>query len=226
MGEPTIADRVHGSARLARHQRIARALVRTLGKVEATGLASIPADGPTLLAVNHRSMLDGPLVFGIVNRPVACLVKAEAFTAGVGRLLRGAGQICVVRDVIDPAPIRLCLCILRAGGVIGIFPEGTRGDGTARTAKPGVGYLALRTGATVIPIACWGTAEAVRTPRRLPIRVNAGAALRFDRYPDSRPLNRRVTAAATEQVRRALADLAAATRPGRPTQEFAGRYGG
>jgi 1-acyl-sn-glycerol-3-phosphate acyltransferase len=220
-----MADRVHGSATLARHQRIARAFVRILGHVEATGLASIPADGPTLLAINHRSMLDGPLVFGMINRPVACLVKAEAFTAGVGRLLRTAGQISVVRDVIDPAPIRLCLRILQAGGVIGIFPEGTRGDGTAQTAKPGVGYFALRTGATVIPVACWGTAEAARTPRWVPIRVHAGPALRFDRYPESRPLNRRVTAAATERIRQALFDLVSTTRPQRPTQEFAGRHG-
>ena len=213
MGELTLAERVHGSVALRRHQRIARSLVRALASVEVTGLASLPPDGPTLLAVNHRSMVDGPVIFGFIHRPVTCLVKAEAFTPGVGRVLRAAGQVPVIREVLDPAPIRLCLQVLRAGGVVGIFPEGTRGDGFIRTAKPGVGYFALRSGATVVPVACWGTAEAARRPRRAPIHVIIGSPLYFDRYPDAKPLNRRITAAATERIRRAMTELVADTRP-------------
>ena len=61
---------------------------------------------------------------------------------------------------------------LRAGGVVGIFPEGTRGHGLVETAKPGVGYLALRSGATVIPVACSGTPDmAHRRSRRRPPAV-------------------------------------------------------
>jgi 1-acyl-sn-glycerol-3-phosphate acyltransferase len=211
MTAPTVEERLCGSARLGRGQRLARALVHLFGDVHGTGLAGIPASGPTLLAINHSSLLDGPLVFGVVQRPVACLVKSEAFVPGLRTLLVGTGHIEVNRAQVDPVPVRLCLQILRAGGVVGIFPEGTRGDGTVATVRPGVGYFALRTGATVVPIACHGTAEALRTVRRGPIRLAVGAPLAFERYPEDRPLNRRRAAATAELVRAAMAELVAST---------------
>jgi 1-acyl-sn-glycerol-3-phosphate acyltransferase len=207
----SIEERVSGSIRLRRSQRLARAVVNAFGDVQSEGWAGVPNVGPTLLAINHRSLLDGPLVFGVVRRPVACLIKSEAFLPVLGDLLRGAGHIEVNRQRVDPVPVRLCLDILRAGGVLGIFPEGRRGDGTAVTVRPGVGYFALRTGATVVPIACQGTAEALRALRRVPIRLTVGTPLRFERHPDDRPLNRRRTAAAAEQVRVAMAELVAST---------------
>jgi 1-acyl-sn-glycerol-3-phosphate acyltransferase len=211
MTAPSLEERVCGSARLRRGQRLARAVVHVFGNVHRTGLAGIPASGPTVLAINHRSVLDGPLVFGVVARPVACLIKSEAFVPGLRALLVGTGQIEVNRARVDPVPVRLCLQILRAGGVVGIFPEGSRGDGTVATVRPGVGYFALRTGATVVPIACHGTAEALRTVRRGRIRLAVGAPLAFERYPDDRPLNRRRTAAAAEHVRAAMAELVVST---------------
>jgi 1-acyl-sn-glycerol-3-phosphate acyltransferase len=192
---------------LRRRQAIGRALANALGRVQVDGLDRIPATGPVILAVNHRSLMDGPLLFGFIGRPVACLVKSEAFVPVVGSLLRGAGQIRVEREQIDPHPVRLCLQILTAGGVIGIFPEGTRGDGLIHRAKPGVGYFALRTGATVVPLACHGTAEMVRTVRRRPVRLDVGAPMHFAQFPPSVPLNRRLSAAATERIRVELAAL-------------------
>jgi 1-acyl-sn-glycerol-3-phosphate acyltransferase len=211
MAEPSLAERVDGSAALRRRQRVARGLARGLGRIETDGLDRVPARGPVILAVNHRSLMDGPLLFGFVGRPVACLVKSEAFVPVIGRLLLDAGQIPVVREQVDAHPVRLSLQILRAGGVVGVFPEGTRGDGTVRRAKPGVGYFALRTGATVVPVAVRGTAEMVRTPRRGPVRLDVGHPLRFEPYPSGVPLNRRLSAAATERVRVALAALVAGT---------------
>jgi 1-acyl-sn-glycerol-3-phosphate acyltransferase len=204
---PTLTERVAGSARLHRRQRVSRGLCRVLGRIEFTGHSGIPPDGPVILAVNHRSLLDGPLLFGFIERPVACLVKREAFVPIVSRLLRDAGQIPVQRETVDPLPVHLCLQILRAGGVIGVFPEGTRGDGLVRRAKAGVGYFALRTAATVIPIACHGTAEMVRTARRHPVRLTVGAPLTFGLHPPDEPLNRRFAIEATERVRAELAAL-------------------
>lgn len=169
----------------------------------------IPSTGPVVIAMNHRSLLDGPLLFGFVSRPANCLVKHEAFTPWLAPLLRAAGQIPVRRDIVDARAVRLCLRILHAGGLVGVFPEGTRGRGLVETARPGVGYLALRTGATVIPVACAGTAEMAhrRSWRRPTAVLLAGAPIVVNRWPADRPLKRSVAATQTEVIRAALATL-------------------
>jgi len=137
--------------------------------------------------MNHCSLWDGPLLCGLIERPAACLVKAEAFKPGIGALLRAAGQIPVRRFVVDPAPVHRSLAILRSGGVLGIFPEGTRGAGEMRYAYPGAGYLALRRGATVIPVAAQ---VRVRSP---PAGAGRASSCRSERQltsPDSPTINR------------------------------------
>jgi 1-acyl-sn-glycerol-3-phosphate acyltransferase len=209
--DPTLAERVHGSTALARRRRLGRALCTVLGRVRIEGLDEVPDDGPLILAANHRGFWDGVVLFSLLERPVSCLVKREAFLPGLGPLLISAGQLPVRREAIDPAPVRRCLRILAAGGVIGLFPEGTRGDGRVAQAKPGVGYLALRTGAAVVPVALSGTPAMVRTLRRHEVGVRVGEPIQFRRHPEHRPLNRRASAAATEIVRVRLAALASGT---------------
>lgn len=213
---PTLADRVDGSPALRRRQRIGRALGVVLADLDVTGLRHLPATGPVVLAVNHRAFLDGPLVFGLLDRPVSFLVKSEAFAhRPAAAVLRDAGQIPVRRRVVDPAPVRLALAILAAGGIVGIFPEGSRGDGRVGQALPGAAYLALRTGAVVVPVACHGTLAMVRRHalRRPPVRVSVGEPLTVGPWPVHTPLPRRVFRAESERVRAALADLVARTDP-------------
>ena len=207
----TLRERVDGSPSLRRLQVNSRRLSHALARLTVTGVDQVPASGGVVLAINHRSMLDGPLVFGFVARPVSCLVKAEAFESRMRPILSASGQIPVVRGAIDPGPVRLCLSIVRAGGIIGVYPEGTRGDGRVRTAKPGVGYFALRSGAPVVPVACTGTYEmAHRRGLRRPVAtLTFGEPMRFERWPDDRLLNRRLVADVTEQVRVRLAALVA-----------------
>ncbi|WP_375498962.1 lysophospholipid acyltransferase family protein [uncultured Jatrophihabitans sp.] len=214
MYAPTLADRITGSAALRRRQTIGRRLAHGLGQVQLIGLENVPATGAVVLAGNHRSALDGPLIFAFAPRPVTFLVKDEAFVGPLVPLLRGAGQVPVVRQRVDRAPIRLTLELLRTGGVVGIFPEGSRGDGLASTAKPGAAYLALRSGAAVVPVACHGTGDLLqhRWPRPSAHMV-FGPAVPFARHPDALPLNRRTVAAATERIRLALADLVTQSAP-------------
>ena len=218
MSEPTLRERVEGSARLRSTQHLARRLVCALGRVQVVGADGVPDAGPVILAVNHRSMLDGPLLFGFLDRPVSCLVKSEAFIPALAPLLLTAGQIPVARHQVDRRPVRLCIDILRAGGVVGVFPEGTRGDGLARSAKPGVGYFALRSGATVIPAACVGTFAMThhRRLRRPPVLLMLGRPIAVERHPDEIPLDRRRVARQAEQIRHALASLVAVADSSNP----------
>jgi 1-acyl-sn-glycerol-3-phosphate acyltransferase len=214
---PSVADRIFGSGPLRRRQATARLLASGLGRIEVRGLEHLPPSGPVVLAVNHRDFLDGPLLFGFVRRPVAFLVKVEAYTPRFAPLLRTSGQVPVVRHRPDVAAVRFALRLLRGGGVVGVFPEGTRGDGLVRTAKPGVGYFALRTGAKVVPVACHGTDSLKhRRLRRPAVRIAIGEPLDLGRVPDGQRVKRRDVLAATETVRATLATLVAET--GRPDQ--------
>jgi 1-acyl-sn-glycerol-3-phosphate acyltransferase len=98
--EPSRRDR-EGELRITRG--IGRVLGRVLARVTVTG--SVP-DGPVLLAVNHTALVDGPLLYGLVPRPVAFLVKAEVFRGPLGTLLRHTGQI----------PVRAAPCRARPCG--------------------------------------------------------------------------------------------------------------
>jgi len=214
MYEPTVADRVSGSAPLRRRQLVGRVLAHALGRVDVLGLERVPVDGPVVLAVNHRDFLDGPLLFAFLRRPVNFLVKVEAFTPRATPFLRSTGQIPVVRHRPDVAAVRFTLEVLREGGVIGVFPEGTRGDGLVRTAKPGVGYFALRTGAHVVPVACHGTDSLKhRRFRRPAVRITFGEPMYFGAVPDGQRVKRSEVLAVTEKIRATLADLVFTTSP-------------
>jgi 1-acyl-sn-glycerol-3-phosphate acyltransferase len=213
MREPTSCELVHGSAALARRQGVGRLAGRALGRVTARGLDRVPATGPLVIVMNHCSLVDGPLLFGHVRRPVSFLVKSEAFTSVLAPVLCSCGQIPVVRETVDRAAVRRAVQLLRGGGVIGVFPEGSRGDGRVDTTRPGAAYFALRSGAAVLPVAGHGTARLThrRSLRRPAASLTFGTAIPVPRWPDARPLNRRVVAELAEQLRAVLAYLVAAT---------------
>ena len=189
---------------------IGRVLALALARVTVTG--SVP-DGPVLLAVNHTALVDGPLLYGQLPRPVAFLVKAEVFRGPLGALLRHTGQIPVRRGVAETAPLRAALDALRAGGIVGVFPEGTRGDGDVAQVRHGIAYLAVRSGAPVVPVAVHGTRQrrgrAILVPHRPPVSVAFGPPLRLSQGAAAR----RTVAAAASEIHRTLAAHVAATRP-------------
>lgn len=189
-------------------------LGRALGRLAVTGLDRVPAIGGVLVAVNHTAFVDGPLVYGVLRRPAVFLVKAEMFTGPLGVGLRLIGQIPVRRGTVERAPLQLALATLAAGGVVGVFPEGTRGTGDVGQVYPGIGYLAVRSGCPVVPVACHGTAALLpggRPPRRRrPVRVAFGDPIAVTGGPAA---SRRTIAAAVEQIRAAHAAHVVATRP-------------
>ncbi|MCZ4497730.1 MAG: glycerol acyltransferase [Marmoricola sp.] len=118
---------------------------------------NVPASGPVVVAANHIGFLDGPLMAIAGPRPVHALTKRELFAGPLGAFLTGAGQIPLSRDEPDPLAIKTALRVLRDGGVAGLFPESTRGAGEMLVAEGGAAYLALATGATVVPLSFLGT---------------------------------------------------------------------
>ncbi len=119
----------------------------------------VPRTGPVILAANHVGWLDGPMLAIHSPRPVHALTKREMFEGRMDGFLRRAGQIPVDRFAPDPGAIKTCLRVLRDGGVVGIFPEGARGTGELERFRRGAAYLALVTGAPVVPVSLFGTRE-------------------------------------------------------------------
>ncbi|MFG2225880.1 lysophospholipid acyltransferase family protein [Streptomyces sp. NPDC048644] len=130
-----------------------------LWKPRVLGAWRVPSAGPVILAVNHAHGIDGPMLMGTAPRPVHFLVKKEAFIGPLDPFLRGIGQLKVDRTTTDRKAITDALGVLEGGGVLGIFPEGTRGEGDFASLRAGLAYFAVRSGAPVVPVAVLGSTE-------------------------------------------------------------------
>lgn len=151
---------VHPSHRLLRVMRpVARTWFRRRYDVRTYGEEHIALQGPHIIASNHIGLLDGPLLAAFAPRPVHALTKKEMFEGRTGHALRAVGQIPLSRYEVDPSAMKDCLRVLRDGGVVAIYPEGTRGSGEFHRFNNGVAYLALVTGAPVVPLAILGTRD-------------------------------------------------------------------
>ena len=140
-------------------RRIGVGLMYGLWKPRVLGAWRMPATGPAILAVNHSHNIDGPMVMGVSPRPTHFLIKKEAFIGPLDPFLTAIGQVKVDRSVADRGAITRALDVLKAGGVLGIFPEGTRGEGDFASLRAGLAYFAVRSGAPVVPVAVLGSSE-------------------------------------------------------------------
>ncbi|MFG2192472.1 lysophospholipid acyltransferase family protein [Streptomyces sp. NPDC048639] len=133
--------------------------MRGFWRPRVLGAWQVPATGPLILAINHSHNIDGPMVMGTTPRPVHFLIKKEAFTGPLAPFLRGIGQLEVDRTIADRTAITRALGVLERGGVLGIFPEGTRGEGDFASLRAGLAYFAVRSGAQIVPVAVLGSTE-------------------------------------------------------------------
>lgn len=132
------------------------------------GAWRFPSRGPVILAGNHSHNIDGPMLIGTSPRPIHFLVKKQAFVGPLNPFLRSIGQIEIDRESADRTAMGAALGVLERGGVLGIFPEGTRGAGDFAELRGGLAYFALRSGAPVLPVAVLGSARPGRVVRDLP----------------------------------------------------------
>lgn len=188
---------------------LGRALARVVLGLHVTGTEHVPASGPVVLAGNHSGILDGPLLYFFCPRPTVVLAKSEMFVGRWTTVLAWLGLVPVRRGRPDRAAMQRGLAVLSRGGVLCVFPEGTRGTGDLSTVSDGAGWFALRTGASVVPVAVTGTSYALprgrAVPRlRAPVTVAFGPPLTV--HADGDPRSRSTVRAASEQLRRGLVE--------------------
>jgi 1-acyl-sn-glycerol-3-phosphate acyltransferase len=164
----------------------------------------IPADGPVVVVANHSAFVDGPLLFGLLGRRAVFWVKQEMFTGVAGWGLRRIGQLPVRRGEADRRPLMAAVAVLRGHGLVGVFPEGTRGSGDVAAAEHGAAWLARTSGAAVLPVVSRGTRRIDGSGRRWRPRVDivVGKPLTI-----SAGGGRAGLVAATETVRAELATM-------------------
>jgi 1-acyl-sn-glycerol-3-phosphate acyltransferase len=195
---------------------VVKPLMRTWFRIRLEGEDNIPAGGPVILASNHRSNMDPVLLASAVKRPVTFMAKAELFIGPLGWVLRWIGQFPVRRGGIDREALRRTEAVLARGSMLGLFPEGTRGDGRFSAVHPGLAYIMVRQRCPVLPVAIFGTERVRRRfgwlPFASPVRIVIGPPIELPQSTGDRAGRR---AAGEVLQRRLQAFLASAT--GRPS---------
>lgn len=136
-----------------------KGLIRLLCRVDDAQLAQVPDQGPLIIVANHVNFLEVPLLYTHLQpRPVTGFAKAENWdNAALGALFDLGGAIPLRRGEADIAALRQALKALEAGQILAVAPEGTRsGHGRLQPGHPGVVFLALRSGAPLLPVAYYG----------------------------------------------------------------------
>lgn len=132
-----------------------RLLFRIVFRFRVIGREKVPAAGGVLLVANHASALDPPLLGSAMTRPVHFMAKAELFKIPLlKQALPRVHAFPVRRGAADRAAIRTAVERLKAGHVVGLFPEGTRSlDGELLPLQRGAALIALKAGVPIIPVA-------------------------------------------------------------------------
>ncbi len=160
-----------------------RFIFNLIAVVQVTGSANVPAQGGYVIATNHIGIIDIGLFHYVFDRFDMFIPVAEKWekTGWIRFLGRYFNFIFVDRFNPDLKALRKMIGLMEAGNALVIAPEGTRSrSGALIEGKPGVAYLAARSGYSVIPVAITGTEDRVllanlKRLRRSPVTVTAGA---------------------------------------------------
>jgi 1-acyl-sn-glycerol-3-phosphate acyltransferase len=159
---------------------VLRPLTKLLYAARIYGLENVPMTGPVIVAANHRSYLDPPLLGAWFPRTIHYMAKKELFTIPVlGWILRNVHSFPVNRETADPSAIKHALRTLRAGDCVGIFPEGTRNIDGAAQARRGAVLIAATAKCPIVPVGLVNTESAFRRFRAAPVEVNIGKPMMF-----------------------------------------------
>lgn len=140
---------------------LARVQFKLFAKWEVSGREAIPPRGPLIIAANHLSNADPPVVMASFNRSLRFLAKQGLFANPVTSFLfKNIGAHPMSRGGQDMKALRWALNILDQGGAVLMFPEGARSKtASLERGKPGISYLAQKSQAPIIPVALTGTED-------------------------------------------------------------------
>ena len=152
-----------------------RSMARTIWRARVYGTQNVPAAGPLIVACNHLSYFDPPVLGCLCPRRLSYIAKKELFAIPVlGTVIRALGAYGVDRRGSPTGAIKRSLHVLRSGGAVGIFPEGRRSRGGSSSPQTGVALLAALAQVPVVPACIHGSDRALRLAR---IDVAFGAPL-------------------------------------------------
>lgn len=139
---------------------VVTAFARVAFRYRVVGAENVPLSGGLVIAANHISNLDPPLLGIAVPRPVSYMAKKELFAIPVlGTAITHLNAFKVDRDAGGTAALRASLRLLKEGRCVGIFPEGGRNVTGTNEEKAGTAFLAAASGAPVVPAAIVGTRQ-------------------------------------------------------------------
>lgn len=174
-------------------------------RVHLRGRYNVPKKGPYIIAANHLSWTDIPLVPAYIPGKVVYMAKEESFYSKVGWLVRFLGAFPVKRGEGDRQAIRAAEQQLKQKKVFVIFPEGTRSKThTLSRAHAGLGMIALRAGVPVVPVAIWGSENALKK-FGAHVTISYGEPILLK--PKGNKITREDIADATNEVMKRIAEM-------------------
>ena len=193
---------------------LVRVGTRLLCRIHGQDLARIPAKGPLLLVTNHIGSLEVPLLFAHLQpRPITGFAKIETWDDPLmGWLFDLWGAIPIRRGEADLEAVRRGFKALSSGCILAVAPEGTRSrHGRLLRGHPGIVSLALRSGATILPLAHWGGENFSRNLRQFKrtdfhIRVGTPFRLAANSEKVTRALRQQMTDEIMVQIARLMPD--------------------
>lgn len=179
---------------------VLRALVWLTTRLSVEGLENIPGRGPLLMVSNHLGDADGLIGLAVSPRPVELIAKIELYDMRfVGSLMESYGVIWIHRGQPDRQALRAALDGLQAGRIIGIAPEGRESlTGSLEAGTEGAAYLAIKSGAPILPVTFTGTQNGVifrnlKRFRRSPVTVTIGKTFFVEEAADRKDTLRLAT---------------------------------
>jgi len=186
-----------------------RPLLRALLRVETKGIENIPIDEGVIIAANHRSYLDPPVLNMVAPKPIIFLAKYDLFQIPLLRwIIKKAGAMPLYSNRKDIKTLKKAIEYLKEGYHIGIFPEGTRmRPKTFGKAHSGVGLIAIKSKVKVIPTYIDGTDDVMPVGSSFPklfkhkIKIKFGEPLDFSNWEDTKENHQKVANIIMEKIK-------------------------